>query len=70
MVFFYFHKTYNNNYNTKAKGAWKDIATLKRIINIETQVYKISTKYLATKVIRVVYPILPIVANKFEKKTS
>ena len=39
-LFFYSHKTHNNDYNTKAKGASKYITTLRRKLNIETQIYK------------------------------
>ena len=33
--FLYSHNTYNENYNTKSKGAWKYITTLKLTLNIE-----------------------------------
>ena len=52
--FFYSYKTSNNNYKTKAKGAWKYKATLRGTLNIETQFLQKSTKYLARMVIRLV----------------
>ena len=35
-IFLYSHNTYNDNYNTKSKGAWKYITTLRLTLNIET----------------------------------
>ena len=41
MLFFIFVRfTIANNYNTKAKEAWKYITTLRLTLNIETQVCK------------------------------
>ena len=34
--FLYSHNTYMDNYNTKSKGAWKYITTLRLTLNIET----------------------------------
>ena len=34
--FLYSHNNYMDNYNTKSKGAWKYITTLRLTLNIET----------------------------------
>ena len=49
-LFFIFIKfTIMNNYNTKAKGAWKYITTLKLTLNIETQILQKCHKKLSCK---------------------
>ena len=35
-IFLYSHNNYMDNYNTKSKGAWKYITTLRFTLNIET----------------------------------
>ena len=37
--------TKTNNYNTKAKGAWKYITTLRPTLNMETQILQQVTRY-------------------------